>query len=147
MVGNIHLDRLGHLSQLCPLHKSCSPSAYLLQSQNKKQRRPWHCANPTRQQLEYWWVINIVLVINLKHSPIWAAVKRTLSQPYPEKQSWPVLLCWWLPLVYLNYCTGNRLYHLLNQTLLYKLKISTLCVYLSVLQIFLRLPITCYAVD
>lgn len=58
----------GHLSPPHSLPASCPPSAYSLWSQNKKQT--------AQQQLKHCCVINAILVTNLKHSSLWAAIKK-----------------------------------------------------------------------
>jgi len=71
---------LDDLRQLSP-PASRPPSAYSLWGQGEKQRWPSCCTNTLQQQLKHWCVIGIVLVTNLKHSTIWAAMKKVNSIP------------------------------------------------------------------
>lgn len=64
-----------HLSPPRSLPASCPPSAYSLWSQSEKQT--------AQQQLKHCCVMNAILVTNLKHSSLWAAIKKISSQPNP----------------------------------------------------------------
>lgn len=69
------LVSLGQPSQLCLLPASCPHPAYLLGGQSDKQRKHRHCAGTVHQYLKHQCVINTVLVTNVKHGNIWAAMK------------------------------------------------------------------------
>lgn len=44
--------------------------------QSEKQRRTWYCAKTVWQKLKHYCAIGTVLVQNLKHYTIWAAIKK-----------------------------------------------------------------------
>lgn len=61
---------------------SCVPSQSLAHPnptrcglRSEKRRRPWCCASTAEWQLKPWFIISTVLVMYLKHSIIWAALK------------------------------------------------------------------------
>ena len=85
MVWNSPLASLGQLSWLCPLPASCASG------------RAWNAKkslasiNITQQQLKHQCVINIILMLNPKHSTIPATKKKINS--IPAKTSTPYCMC------------------------------------------------------
>lgn len=86
MVWNIPLFILSQLSQLCVLPTSCIPPAYLL-SQRVQNQKLWHCASTVQQEQKHWCVTNTIVVINLKQSTVWVAMKKINFQPRPLQSS------------------------------------------------------------
>ena len=70
----------------CPacVPASLLPTPLLLaKGQREEQRRFWYCMSTAQQQLKHWCVTNAVLVTNLKHSTIQAAMEKNniLTRP------------------------------------------------------------------
>lgn len=82
MARNTPLVNSSQLSQLCPLQTSFPAPAYLLRVQSEKQQRHWCCAITVQQQLKHWYAINTVLVTDIEHSAILAAMKHPSHSQY-----------------------------------------------------------------
>ena len=78
MARNIALASLGQLSWLCPLPTSCAPPAFLLAG-HEKLKNPWLGLNATGDNWKHQCVINILLILNPKHSTIPATRKKINS--------------------------------------------------------------------
>lgn len=75
-IWNIYLICLGHLPD-CPIPASCIPAIYALVKGSETQKA--QCSvNAVEQKLQYYSVFETVMVKNLNHSTVWAAVKKTL---------------------------------------------------------------------
>jgi len=68
MVWNTPLASLGQLSWVCPLPAPAAPLACSLAGQSEKLKSPWLGVSTALQQLKHQHVINILLILNPKHS-------------------------------------------------------------------------------
>lgn len=73
ILWNISLARWDQLFWLCSLTDSCASPASSLVVWIEKQKGPWFRIRTAQEQ--HWWVTNIILILNLKHSIVPATRK------------------------------------------------------------------------
>ena len=88
MVWDIPLVSWGQPSQLCPLPAPCAPPASSLVGWCEEQKRPWLCVSAAQQQLKHPCVINIIFILNPKHSTIPVSRKKINFIPAKTRTAW-----------------------------------------------------------
>ena len=86
MGWNTPLASLGQLPWVCPLPAPAAPPACPLAGQSKKLENPWLSVSTALQQLKHQCDINIILILNPKHSTL-PATRRKINSILAEART------------------------------------------------------------